>query len=53
MEAGQIEEAAETTHRAVSLLDRAAEKGMIHRRNAARRKSRLMHALHKAQKEAT
>ena len=53
MEAGQIEEAAETTHRAVSLLDRAAEKGMIHRRNAARRKSRLMHALHKAQEEAT
>lgn len=53
MEAGQIEEAAEATHRAVSLLDRAAEKGMIHRRNAARRKSRLMHALHKAQEEAT
>ena len=53
MEAGQIEEAAETTHRAVSFLDRAAEKGMIHRRNAARRKSRLMHALHKAQEEAT
>jgi len=53
MEAGQIEEAAETTHRAVRLLDRAAEKGIIHRRNAARRKSRLMHALHKAQAEAT
>jgi len=51
MEAGQIAEAAESTHRAVSLLDRAAEKGVIHRRNAARRKSRLMQALHKAQQQ--
>jgi len=27
---------------AISALDRAAEKGIIHRNNAARRKSRLM-----------
>jgi len=48
IEAGQIEEAIEATRQAVSLLDRAAEKGVIHRRNAARRKSRLMRALNKA-----
>jgi small subunit ribosomal protein S20 len=52
MEAGQIEEAEQSARRAVSLLDKAAEKGIIHRRNAARRKSRLMHALHRAQQEA-
>jgi small subunit ribosomal protein S20 len=31
---------------AVSELDRAAKKGVIHRNNAARRKSRLMKQLH-------
>jgi len=51
IEAGQIEEAIEATRRAISLLDKAAEKGVIHRRNAARRKSRLMRALHKAQQQ--
>lgn len=30
---------------AVSKLDKAADKGVIHRNNAARRKSRLMHSL--------
>jgi small subunit ribosomal protein S20 len=30
---------------AVRALDKAAEKGILHRRNAARRKSRLMRAL--------
>lgn len=30
---------------AISRLDKAAEKGVIHRNNAARRKSRLMKAL--------
>jgi small subunit ribosomal protein S20 len=33
---------------AVRALDKAAEKGMLHRNNAARRKSRLMRALAKA-----
>ncbi len=33
---------------AISLLDRAAEKGILHPRNAARRKSRLMKALNRA-----
>lgn len=33
---------------AISALDRAAKKGVIHRNNAARRKSRLMKALNLA-----
>jgi len=35
---------------AISALDKAAEKGVIHPRNAARRKSRLMKAANKAAK---
>ena len=34
---------------AASALDKAAEQGVIHKRNAARRKSRLMKAAAKAQ----
>jgi len=34
---------------AISSLDRAAAKGVIHPNNAARRKSRLMKKLNKAQ----
>jgi small subunit ribosomal protein S20 len=37
---------------AASALDKAAEKGIIHKRNAARRKSRLMKAAAKAQQSA-
>ena len=33
---------------AISALDKAAEKGVIHPKNAARRKSRLMKAVNKA-----
>lgn len=33
---------------AISALDRAAKKGVIHRNNASRRKSRLMKAFNKA-----
>ena len=40
--AGRIEEAAVAVRQAVSVLDKAAEKGVIHPNNAARRKSRLM-----------
>jgi len=39
------ETAAEAVRDAVSALDRAAKKGVIHRNNAARRKSRLMKQL--------
>jgi small subunit ribosomal protein S20 len=34
--------------RAISALDKAAEKGVLHRNNASRRKSRLMRALAKS-----
>jgi small subunit ribosomal protein S20 len=34
---------------AIRALDRAAQKGVIHRNNAARRKSRLMKMLHKSE----
>jgi small subunit ribosomal protein S20 len=37
----------EEVRRAISSLDKAAEKGMLHRNNASRRKSRLMAALAK------
>jgi small subunit ribosomal protein S20 len=39
------ENAAEATQLAISALDKAAEKGTIHKNNAARRKSRLMKQL--------
>ena len=39
------ENAEEAVRKAVSELDRAAKKGVIHRNNAARRKSRLMKRL--------
>jgi len=46
--AGEIEAAREATQAAISALDRAAQKGVIHRNNAARRKSRLIKRLRKA-----
>ena len=39
--AGSVEEAETATLKATSVLDRAAKQGVIHRNNAARRKSRL------------
>ncbi|MGQ9710410.1 MAG: 30S ribosomal protein S20 [Anaerolineae bacterium] len=39
---GRPEEAEEAIRRAYSALDKATEKGIIHKNNAARRKSRLM-----------
>ncbi len=46
---GELEAAREAVVAAVSSLDKAAEKGIIHPNNAARRKSRLMKKLNKAQ----
>jgi small subunit ribosomal protein S20 len=40
--AGQLQEAEAMAQKAVSALDRAAQKGVIHKNNAARHKSRLM-----------
>jgi small subunit ribosomal protein S20 len=42
MTAGDLEAAARAIGDAISTLDRAAIKGIIHKNNAARRKSRLM-----------
>lgn len=39
-------------HDAVSALDKAAAKGVIHKNSAARRKSRLMRQLNRAQQAA-
>lgn len=46
------EEARASVQRAVSALDKAAEKGILHKNNAARRKSRLMKHLARLEKEA-
>ncbi len=43
-----LDTAREEIVKAISALDRAAGKGVIHPNNAARRKSRLMKALNKA-----
>jgi small subunit ribosomal protein S20 len=46
--AGQAEAAKVSVHEAVSALDRAAERGVIHPNQAARRKSRLMKKLNQS-----
>lgn len=45
---GKLEEAQEVAQKAVSTMDRAASKGILHRNNVARRKSRLMRQLNQA-----
>jgi len=50
VEAGELEEAPKTVAEAIRVLDVAAERGIIHKNNAARRKSRLMRALNQATK---
>ena len=45
---GDMELAEAQVRQAIKTLDKAARKGVIHPRNAARRKSRLMAALAKA-----
>ena len=46
---GELEAAQEAVVAAISSLDKAAEKGIIHPNNAARRKSRLAKKLNQAQ----
>lgn len=46
---GELDAAVEATREAASILDKAARKGILHPRNAARRKSRLMKKLASAQ----
>lgn len=45
IEGGEVSSAEEATRVAMRDLDKAASKGVIHKRNAARRKSRLMKRL--------
>lgn len=47
---GKFDEAKEDVRMAASALDKAANKGVIHRKTAARRKSRVMKQLAKAAK---
>jgi small subunit ribosomal protein S20 len=50
IEQGDLAAARDAATVAVSKLDKAASKGVIHKRNAARRKSRLMRRLNQAAK---
>lgn len=45
LDAGNLEEARQATLEAVRVLDKAANKGVLHPNNAARHKSRLMKRL--------
>lgn len=49
---GQLDEAEVVAQKALSALDRAAQKGIIHKNNAARRKSRLMRQLNQAKQQS-
>ena len=49
---GHLEEAEAMAHQAVSALDKAAQKGIIHKNTAARSKSRLMRQLNQAKQQA-
>lgn len=49
--AGQFDEAEAMAQQAASALDRAAQKGIIHKNNASRRKSRLMQKLNEARSQ--
>ena len=52
MDEGHLEEAREAVRVAVAALDKAAKKGIIHKNNAARRKSRLMRQLNQVERAA-
>ena len=51
IESGEVVDARQATLEAISALDKAAEKGIIHKNNASRRKSRLMKKLADLEKE--
>jgi len=52
MEAGDVETARTYVQMAIKALDKAAEKGILHKNNVARRKSRLMKRLHAAEAQS-
>lgn len=51
IDAGKLEEAREATRLAVRDLDMLAQRGTVHKRNADRRKGRLMKRLAKLEKQ--
>ena len=51
VESGDLAGAESEITSAISALDRAAQKGVIHRNNASRRKARLTQTLNKAKAE--
>ncbi len=51
IQTGELEHAREATRVAARTLDKAAAKGVVHKNNAARRKSRLMKQLAKLETE--
>jgi small subunit ribosomal protein S20 len=52
IESAELDQAQTELTAAISALDKAAQKGVIHKNNAARRKSRLAKLLRKAQQAA-
>lgn len=52
LQTSNLTEARQAVLQAVSALDKAAEKGILHKNNAARRKSRLMKRLAALEKKA-
>ena len=52
IEEGNLEEAREAVHLSQAALDKAAQKGVIHKNKAARRKSRLMEQLNELEQQA-
>jgi len=52
IESGELESARQALRLAVSALDKAAEKGVLHKNNVARRKSRLMRRLAALEKQS-
>jgi len=52
IESGEVEDARQATLAAISALDKAAEKGILHKNNASRRKSRLMKHLAELEKQS-
>ncbi len=52
VESAELDQAQTELSAAISALDKAAQKGVIHKNNAARRKSRLAKLLRKAQQAA-
>ena len=51
IEEGDVESAEDMSKMAVAALDKAAQKGSLHKNNVSRRKSRLHNAINKAKNQ--